>query len=376
MKSFLRRLFRPAGRVEPVGMFADSPIVGRRILIFTEHFNATYYISFDIPLRTLHARGEASFRAYDQQAVANGGDGCWRQWLDNFRPDVVFFTRYGRADGVNIMRDCHVRGIPVVYHIDDNLLDLPASLGPEIVARQGAAAVARRTMLEQCDLIYASTKVLADVLKGYFPHKPMFQGIYASMVEVKVPTADPNAPLTIGYMGSKGHKEDLALVVPALGTLMEQRPQLRFVTFGTIEMPRELLRFGERVQHHTVQKGYHGFLQTLADLKWSIGLAPLVDEPFNRCKAPTKFIEYTGCGIPVVASDVLPYAEAILPGTGVLVEDDWQVSISNLLDDSELRATLVTSAQAHCARTYASHILEAQLMGVVDRMTSLNAGPQ
>jgi glycosyltransferase involved in cell wall biosynthesis len=350
--------------------------VGRRILIFTEHFNATYYISFDIPLRTLHARGEASFRAYDQQALANGGDSCWRQWLDSFRPDVVFFTRYGRADGANIMRDCHVRGIPVVYHIDDNLLDLPASLGPEIVARQGAAAEARRTMLEQCDLIYASTKVLADVLKGYFPHKPMFQGIYASMVAVKVPTADPNAPMTIGYMGSKGHKEDLALVVPALGTLMEQRPQLRFETFGTIEMPRELLRFGERVQHHTVQKGYHGFLQTLADLNWSIGLAPLVDEPFNRCKAPTKFIEYTGCGIPVAASNVLPYAEAIVPGTGMLVDENWQVSISNLLDDSELRATMVTSAQAHCTRTYASHILEAQLMRVIDRMTSLNTGPQ
>jgi glycosyltransferase involved in cell wall biosynthesis len=303
--------------------------------------------------------------------VANGGEGCWRQWLDSFRPEVVFFTRYGRADGANIMHDCRARGIPVVYHIDDNLLDLPASLGPEIVARQGAAAAARRTMLEQCDLIYASTRVLADVLNGHFPQKSMFHGIYASMVQVKVPPTNPNAPMTIGYMGSKGHKEDLALVVPALVALMEQRPQLRFETFGTIEMPRGLLRFGERVQHHTVQKGYHGFLQTLADLHWSIGLAPLVDEPFNRCKAPTKFIEYTSCGIPVVASDVLPYAEAIAPGCGVLVEDDWQLPISRLLDDSGVRASLITGSHAHCARTYAPHILEAQLLIVIDRMTQL-----
>lgn len=366
MKSFLRRLFKPAGRVAAVGMAADSPLIGRRVLIFTEHFNATYYISFDIPLRALHDRGEASFRAYDQQAVADGGDGCWRQWLDSFRPDVVFFTRYGRADGAKIMHDCRMRGIPVIYHIDDNLLDLPPSLGPEIVARQGAAAEARRTMLELCDLIYASTMILADVLKGHIPRKPIFQGIYASMIEVKVPPADPNAPMTIGYMGSKGHKEDLALAVPALVSLMEQRLQLRFETFGTIDMPRDLLRFGERVQHHTVQKGYHGFLQTLTDLNWTIGLAPLVDEPFNRCKAPTKFIEYTSCSIPVVASDVLPYAEAIVPGCGLLVQDEWEFSIARLLDDTDERASLVTGAQVHCANTYAPHILEAQLLSLID----------
>ncbi len=365
MKSLLRRLFKPAASVPAEGMAADLPMVGRRVLIFTEHFNATYYISFDIPLRALHDRGEASFRAYDQQAVADGGDGCWRQWLDSFRPDVVFFTRYGRADGASIMHDCRMRGIPIVYHIDDNLLDLPPSLGPEIVARQGAAAAARRTMLEQCDLIYASTRVLADVLKGYFPQKPIFQGIYASMVQVKLPPANPEAPMTIGYMGSKGHKEDLALAVPALVSLMEQRPKLRFETFGTIEMPRELLRFGERVQHHTVQKGYHGFLQTLADLNWTIGLAPLVDEPFNRCKAPTKFIEYTSCGIPVVASDVVPYAEAIVPGCGVLAQDDWEVAIARLLDDSEERASTLARARAHCADAYTSQILEAQLLRVI-----------
>jgi glycosyltransferase involved in cell wall biosynthesis len=179
---------------------------------------------------------------------------------------------------------------------------------------------------------------------------------------------DPNAPMTIGYMGSKGHKDDLALVVPALVNLMAQRPELRFETFGTIEMPRELLRFSARVKHHTVQKGYLGFLQTLAGLNWSIGLAPLMDETFNRCKTPTKFIEYTGCGIPVVASNVLPYAEAIVPGSGVLVEDNWQIAISTLLDDSGLRAKLVTGAQAHCASTYAPHILEAQLLSVIDKM--------
>lgn len=339
----------------------------RRVLILTEHFNATYYISFDAPLKALCDQGEVTFQAYCQQDVEAGGAGCWRPWLDEFRPDTVFFTRYGRTDGIEILRDCRSRGIPVVYHIDDNLLDLPPSLGVEIIKRQGAAAEARRRMLQECDLIYASTAVLAQVLQARFPGKPVFHGIYAAAFKLPVPPVPEAAPPIIGYMGSKGHKEDLALVVPALIALMEGRSQLRFETFGTIEMPQELRRFGDRVRHHTVQKAYNKFLQTLAGLNWSIGLAPLVDEPFNRCKAPTKFIEYTGCGIPVMASDVVPYADAIVPGSGVLVRDDWQAAIAELLDDSRGRAALVAGAQAHCARAYAPHILEAQLLKVIDR---------
>lgn len=347
-------------------MAADVPLQGRRLMVLTEYFNATYYISFDAPLRALHERGEVSFRAYDQQAVADGGPGCWQAWLDAFKPDVVFLTRYGRSDGVDIVRDCHARGIPVIYHIDDNLLDLPSSLGAEILQRQGAAAQARALMMQQCDLIYASTAVLADVLKTRFPDQVVFHGIYAAAFEVPIPPKSPDAPLAIGYMGSKGHKEDLALVVPALVALMEERPQLRFETFGTIEMPAELRRFGDRVKHHTVQKTYHEFLRTLAGLGWSIGLAPLVNEPFNQCKAPTKFIEYTCCGIPVIASDVIVYRQAVAEGTGVLVCDsDWLGPLTTLLDDPARRFTLQQTARVHCHNLFSAMRLQDQLLEAV-----------
>ncbi|MFO6418775.1 hypothetical protein ACLBKS_01055 [Hylemonella sp. W303a] len=350
-------------------MTADMPLHGRRLLVLTEYFNATYYISFDAPLRALHEKGEVSFRAYDQQAVADGGPGCWRAWIDAFKPEVVFLTRYGRSDGVDIIRDCHARRIPVVYHIDDNLLDLPPSLGVEILQRQGAAVQARTLMMQQCDLIYASTAVLADVLKARFPDKPLFQGIYAAAFDVAIPPRSPDAPLTIGYMGSKGHKEDLALVVPALVTLMEERPQLRFETFGTIEMPIELRRFGDRVRHHTVQKKYYEFLKTMAGLGWAIGLAPLVDEPFNQCKAPTKFIEYTCCGIPVIASDVIVYRRAIANEAGVLAgAGDWRGLLEALLDDPGRRSNLLRAARVHCDNFFSAQCLQDQVLEVVARV--------
>lgn len=347
-------------------MRADVPASGARVIVFTEHFNATYFISFDIPLRQLHARGAASFRAYSQEDVAAGGAACWRAWLDDFHPEVVIMSRYGQANGIDIQNDCRVRGIPVVYHIDDDLLELPASLGREIVERQGAATQARRTMLQDCDLIYASTRVLAQVLRKRVPGKPVFQGIYASCIPIQPAGRPAQHASTVGYMGSKGHKEDLALVVPALVQLMREHPAMRFETFGTIEMPEELRQFGGRVRHHPVQKSYGEFLRTLAGLGWSLGLAPLVDEPFNRCKAPTKFIEYTACGIPVVASDVVVYAAEIPAGAGMLVRHDWKQAIEKLLGDAAGRARLLERARSHCDRAFSPQVLQQQLLDLLE----------
>jgi hypothetical protein len=367
VKSLLGRLFgKPSGAAAArPGVALHGPQDVPRVMVFTEHFNATYFISFDIPLRDLHAQGRIGFEAYSQQDVEAGGPGCWTAWLDEFKPQAVFLTRYGRADGTAIISDCKVRGIPVVYHIDDNLLDLPPSLGEEIVKRQGAAAQARRAMLQECSLIYASTAVLAQVLRGYFPGKPLVQGIYASYQPAGSPRAAPVE--TIGYMGSKGHREDLDMIVPALLRLMRERPQLRFETFGTIEPPAALREFEGRVRHHSVQKAYREFLGTLAGLGWSIGLAPLVDEPFNRCKAPTKFIEYTSCGIATAASDVVVYAQAMPPGAGVLARDDWHPALSLMLDEPAQRAAMLQRAQAHCAEVFSPRVLQEQLLEVTAR---------
>lgn len=366
MKALLRRLFRGAAADggDKRGLRIHGPHEAPRVMVFTEHFNATYFISFDIPLRELHARGAIGFEAYSQQDVEAAGPGCWNAWLDAFRPQVVFLTRYGRPDGGAIIQDCHTRGIPVVYHIDDNLLDLPPSLGEEIVRRQGAAAEARRAMLQACDLVYASTAELARVLRGKFPGKPLVQGIYASYRDAgEAPGAQEE---TIGYMGSKGHKEDLEMIVPGLVRLMRERPRLRFETFGTIEPPAALREFTGRVRHHSVQKAYTEFLGTLAGLGWQVGLAPLVDEPFNRCKAPTKFIEYTSCGIATVASDVIVYSQAIPAGAGILAAGaDWHGAIAGLLERPAERAAMLESARTHCGAAFAPEVLQGQLLGVI-----------
>ncbi|MFK7699185.1 glycosyltransferase [Pseudomonas caspiana] len=373
MLAFLKSLFGKSSQPDPTGF--DIYKAGNQgvpnVLIFTEHVNATYYISFDIPLNEVHKRGEVNFAVASQNLVKKSKDKIWVSWNASFRPDVVIMTRYGLPFGQEILDYFKQQGVPVIYHIDDNLLEIPHSLGAEIQKVQGATQVIeqRRYLLGSCDLIYASTPYLAEHLQKLYPEQKVFFGMYAPYMAAQVGEIPKRhrTSQVFGYMGSKGHQEDLELVSPSIARLLEERDDLRFEVFGTIQMPSELLRFGDRVKSHKVNQAYSGFLTTLATLNWDIGLAPLVDEPFNLCKAPTKFVEYTAAGIPVVASNIAVYRNVMPPNGGLLVETDWYQSIKQMLDDDELRASALRSAREYCATKFSEETLQKQVLQVVNQ---------
>lgn len=344
------------------------------ILVLTEYVNATYFISFDAPLGAMYRRGELNFAVACQARVDGLGSEAWTVLRDKFRPDLLVLTRYGLPSGLEIMRQAQEAGVPAIYHIDDDLLDLPASLGADIKKRNGSSLVkeARRQMLMHASLVYASTAVLAERMQGRFPRQKIFHGIYASYPgDATTPSSSTagDGSLTIGYMGSRGHVADLELAVPAIRQLLIQRPKLRFETFGTIGMPQTLVSFGARVVAHPVSKSYNAFLGQLSRLSWAVGLAPLVDEPFNRCKAPTKFIEYASAGIPIVASDTAVYRDVISKsGGGVLVNNDWESSIDAVIASPGKGAAMVASARGYCRSHFAPELLEAQLRAVMVRV--------
>ncbi len=345
------------------------------VLIFTEHINATYYISFDIPLKELHAQKEVNFAVVSQNFVGQHGFPICENLYNNFSPTLVIITRYALPLGPEILDYFKSKNIPVIYHIDDDLLHIPDSLGEEIQKRQGALDVinARKYLLQNCDLIYASTEYLAKHLSERFPGQKIFFGIYASFIEGLAEKRKPkseSAPITIGYMGSKGHQQDLSLVEDALVQIMDENPTLRFEVFGTIKMPEKLERFTGRIASHKVNKDYYGFLEHLAGLGWDIGLAPLEEAQFNYCKAPTKYIEYTSAGISVVTTDISVYRDASSPDSILLASTNWHSQMTVLLQNKDKRVSLVENAKKHCYERFSKSILQEQLRKVISILIS------
>lgn len=343
------------------------------LLVFGDAITATQAISFLQPMVGSITRGVARLQMVGHDKIKDI-DGALNG-LDE-RPTALILSRYTWSKGKLLAHAARERGVPVIYHIDDDLLNVPMSLGPEKYAAYNSPERigALRANMEAADLLYASTPALAHAFESYGLAVPIVPGdLYCSVDPDAIGEPALSTMPTIGYMGTGGHSADLALALPAIEALMDELPFLRFETFGTIARPQSLARFGNRYAHHGAVPNYVGFVDKLRSLGWWIGLAPLEDNPFNRCKADTKWVECSLAGMATVASDLPVYHRACADGAGVLCtsNSDWFEAMRSLVLDGDLRRGIVAAAQRKLRDVYSHAALERQLRQVVGQAWSL-----
>lgn len=164
----------------------------------------------------------------------------------------------------------------------------------------------------------------------------------------------------IGYIGGLSHNDDLDLVLPAIKTILTKYPQVRFQMMGQMDIARAKKVFSkwkqglrERILLMNATRTQPEFPAYLAEQPWNIGIAPLIDSPFNECKSHIKWMEYSMYKIPVVASRIYPYYKDIMgvptiehEETGLLCDtvEDWVENLSRLIESEELRKKLGENA--------------------------------
>lgn len=291
--------------------------------------------------------------------------------LNQARPALVFSSRYNGAMAEEFLAASRKMGLPFVFHLDDNLMEVSADQGAEKVAyyNHPKRLQALRAQMEQASVAYFSTEALRDRMLqlGIAVAQPHVGPICAAVDLLPLPPADPS--LTFGYAASAGHHEDLKLALPGIVAALEQHPQARFELIGSLEhMPAELARFGTRVRHERRFIPYDDYLRDLQRRNWVLGLTPLCDNPFTRMKTYTKWVEYTAAGLPVIASDHPIYRDCCADGAALLVKGaDWARALPGLLGDAAARAALLDKARARVGRDYSVARLRAQLLDVFKR---------
>lgn len=335
---------------------------------------ATQMISFGQPFALApDAPYRITFERHHQDAAAVEAAFAAHQ------PDVLVLSRYTSELGTTWIGLARAAGIPVVYHLDDDLLAVPPSLGQSKFKAYNSPErlQALKNNIEGSDLLYVSTAELANRLKEHGIATPIVAGnIYCavSQEEVGALTGPATGPV-IGYMGTAGHAADLAMVLPAVCEVMKAIPTLQFEVFGTIKMPADLEQFGRRVRHITSVTKYAEFLPFLRSLGWWIGLAPLEDNVFNRCKADTKWVEYSLAGMAVVASDLPVYHRACEDGAGILAATnaEWSQSIIDLVHHPKERIRMIYAAQTKLRIAYRNELLRQQVIDVFEQASEFCA---
>ncbi|MFC1719928.1 glycosyltransferase [Pseudomonadota bacterium] len=141
--------------------------------------------------------------------------------------------------------------------------------------------------------------------------------------------ARPGKRLRLGWTGAPQHAGDLIF----LERVMRETADLADWVFLGI-CPDALRPLASEV-HDMVP--FEQYPSALSALELDLGIAPLADHAFNRCKSHLKVLEYGILGIPVVATDLEPYRHCPVSLASPDDAADWIARLRALLEDRDAR---------------------------------------
>ena len=359
--------------VRPVGAVPEA----ERLLFVANANVPTLQLSFEKPLAPLVNRGEIKSELLTEAVLREEpgllGDAeretRWiDRYLDAYGPSAIIFCRYSGPAHRPIIEWAKRQRVPVIYHIDDDLLAIPPDVGERKHALHNSPEriATVRALLKSADLVYASTARLRSKLLEYFPDISVVAGdIYCSSMVLR--RASASRARKVGYMASADHAHNLQMILPAIVAMLDRNPEVQFELFGSIPVPDELKRFGSRVATAPPIANYGRFLEEFAEYGWDIGICPLAPIDFNLMKANTKWVEYTTVGAAVVASRGTVYDDCCADGCGILADgvDEWLDWLERLIRNADERAEMVDRAQMKLERDYNIGRLREQVLGVL-----------
>jgi GT2 family glycosyltransferase/glycosyltransferase involved in cell wall biosynthesis len=301
------------------------------------------YIRLLLPLD--HAAGEGGLDVVLADAAS----------AKRYRADVIATQRYAIPDSAAadaLAAHAKASGARLIYDLDDDLLHIPRDHPDADMLRPRARVVMR--MLRHADRVVVSTPSLAASLRGVRDDAVVVGNALDERLWGLSPPARRDAPhqgpVRLLCMGTATHDADFALIQPALARLVETfHGRVRIDMLGFSSQTR-LPEWVRRVtMPATAAQSYPAFVNWIADQPpWHMGLAPLLDTAFNRCKSPLKTLDYGALGLAVLASDGPVYKGSVADGPGGMLvrntAEDWYVALCQLVRDNDRRRRMGQAA--------------------------------
>jgi glycosyltransferase involved in cell wall biosynthesis len=273
-------------------------------------------------------------------------------YLKSISPDCIIISRIVLDISQKCIDYCRAHAVPCIFHLDDDLFNVPKSVGEKNYNHYSSSKFRNSLdlIVKQVDKVLVSTQALCDRLNANGINNTVVMPFCKSYTLREPHDMNMYRPYpVIGYMGTASHLADLERIVPSIKTLLRRYSSLYFETLG-VDIPSSLQdEFPNQVKQHQKFNSYAEFLRSMKELGWWAGLAPLEHSSFNFCKANTKWVEYTECGIPSIVESFGPYE--ILPrrnqAIGAMSLDDWDNGMDLLLRNPRVREEVLTNSVKH-----------------------------
>ena len=197
-------------------------------------------------------------------------------------------------------------------------------------ARQGS----HRRMVEEADYVICATPALVDVYSEANPNVVLCEN-----------TVDPadwhkkqKRRMIVGCVLSTNHLDHFPLVEDAMRVAEASGAEIQVVGLDP--------DWDFAYTHVGFTPGIAAYRRVLS--KWSIGLAPVIDNDVTRCKSDLKWLEFTMSGAALIASDSEAYRR--VPDDCIIRVDGaegFASAVGDLLHDEKRRRRMVRESMFH-----------------------------
>ena len=289
---------------------------------------------------------------------------------DDLHGASVIFIRYVTAEWRALIEQTRHSLARLIYFMDDDLFDWKATQGLtwryrfKLLKR---ATWQRKWLLKMQPELWVSTPWLQQ---KYAQHKPCLvlptplgpanccnklpNHADSPSVEIKQfdefraknCKASENEGCVVFYHGTGSHQAEIDWLLPVVELVLAANAHITFELIGNAKT-QKLYRHLKRVTVTPQMKwpAYQAFIKRPGR---HIGLAPLLEHPFNLARSYTKFFDIHRAGAAGIYAEAGPWQPFIEPGKhGVLVPmqvSSWVGAILDLAVDQAQRASVLSAA--------------------------------
>ena len=313
---------------------------------------STIYILSDgcYPTEDLYFRGAVSARIKKKGMGREKYINCKQTHPDFLKSrlcenDVIIIFRTLPPAWALSMPEFHEQAHKIVYVVDD---DLRAAARTEALPQNYRERIGHfsehyhRVILDHSHLLVVSSRYLAG---QYVDYNPLL--LPPSLLINKQKCSDSNARKKwICYHATRSHEKDLEFIAPALRKILVS-PNAGFESLIGDSTPRDLSSRPNVIVRQP--KSWRGFKLFQRICTRHIGLAPLLDSPYNRGKSHIKFLDIAAVGAVGIYSNREPYSDIVIHGdNGFLANDDpdeWFHYINLLISNPKLMSDMAFNAR-------------------------------
>jgi glycosyltransferase involved in cell wall biosynthesis len=271
--------------------------------------------------------------------------------------DVVVFSRNQEPVYSRWLQACEVRGLPLIYDLDDNFFVIPDDYDFKTGFNQEQIEMVRQ-YLRKASLVRVYSQRMVQVTQAM---NSTVRFVRSTLDWSLIRTPDRSGKrVRVVYATSRVDDRLAALFMPAVKRFLSDyagQVEMHFWGFNPPEM-----RGLPNVFFKPLMLNYDRYLQDFSRAGFDIGLAPLLDDDFHNSKTNTKYREYGAARVAGIYSSTELYRESVQPdGTGLLVEnteDAWYAALVRLLKDSGLRENIQVAAYEDVRANYSEENFE------------------